>query len=75
MLSNSYRYYVSRKRLMQVKEWKSAQNICEEKAFNANERNIVNCVVLIWDRQNMFKSEAYLMIMTIKREAWEVNAS
>ena len=30
---------------------------------------------LIWDRHNLFKGEAYLMIMTIKRETWEANAS
>jgi hypothetical protein len=31
--------------------------------------------IIIWDRHNLFKGEAYLMIMTIKREAWEANAS
>ena len=29
--------------------------------------------IIIWDRHNLFKGEAYLMIITIKREAWEKN--
>jgi hypothetical protein len=32
-------------------------------------------ITVIWDTHNLFKGEAYLMIMTIKRKAWEANAS
>jgi hypothetical protein len=66
-LTSLYIYIQTHKKVhMSISEWGNR----EIKMFMFNRIGWI-----IWERHNLFKGEAYLMKMTIKREAWEANAS